>query len=480
MTDAQTAPADAPAYIVPGVVHPDRLPGEPDRAASTGPLAMAVAALRLVLIMAIGLALSPLWLLVLLGAAVWGLPPNMVRPAQALYYLGLVWHRAPPEPGMSRLLEVRLSAAILRTLARAPLLGLAWMLDELLYGRALTAVEVRAPIIKISAARSGSTQLAHYIEQDPRVVSPGALQILAPYLWLWRLAAATVGRLVDKDTVRGWFERWMPLEFTERHELDAFGPDTFEIGLLTMHLNRFAPFLGPQVLVEELGQGAPGPTTDRLMTETFVALLDRTLRKTLLFAGNRPEQRVFVKGHFLAAADALAARYPDGRFLTMTRQPSKRLRSMINFLWSNPMEPALGKPAWRFLVEGLAETERLYNQREMQWFGQAGQTDGPRRLALPFDAYVRDLESTMRAVYAHCFDEETLPDGVPTAHAPRERKNYSVDRSFAQLGLDGAAYDAAQPEYTAWCRGAAPRDQSTDATSANPSPNSVAQASAAR
>ena len=53
-------------------------------------------------------------------------------------------------------------------------------------------------------------------------------------------------------------------------------------------------------------------------------MLDRIARKTLLFADPAPDGsplRFFVKGHFLAAADALAAKYPDARFLTMIREP---------------------------------------------------------------------------------------------------------------------------------------------------------------
>lgn len=452
-------------YLIRDHVHPERLPGEPDRAMK--PLAVMVPWLvvRALLVGAFCVAIAPLWLLFLVGVAVWGYPPSAVRPGQAVHYLGILWHREMAPPGLSLFRRLWLTVSVVKSAGLAPVAGLAWFLDELIYGRRLAAVQIRAPIIKISAARSGSTQLAHYIEADPRVVSPTVLQIVVPYLWLWKLVAATLGRLLDEEQIRSIFRQKLPEEFLQRHEADPMRTDTFELGLLGLHLNRFAFFFDPRTFAEEFAFATRSPSTDRLWTETFADLLDGTCRKALLFAGAGPEARLFVKGHFLAAADTLAERYPDARFLTMIRMPSSRLQSMVNFLWCNLVELPIGKPPWPWIAEGLARTEMDYNRVEQAWFTRS---DGPQRCVLRFTDYVRDLEGTMRTVYAACFDEETLPDFVPREHAPRERKNYLVDRSLAQLGIDGAAYEAAQPEFVAWCRGeAAAVDQSSEATGAS-------------
>jgi len=57
----------------------------------------------------------------------------------------------------------------------------------------------------------------------------------------------------------------------------------------------------------------------------------------------------------------------------------------------------------------------------------------------------------MTTVYQDCFGEQTLPPHVPTEHAPRERKNYRVNRTLDQIGVDPAAITARLTEYTSWC-----------------------------
>ena len=45
------------------------------------------------------------------------------------------------------------------------------MLDECIYGRKLRETPLVAPLIEISAGRSGSTQIARYLEEDERLVA---------------------------------------------------------------------------------------------------------------------------------------------------------------------------------------------------------------------------------------------------------------------------------------------------------------------
>lgn len=77
--------------------------------------------------------------------------------------------------------------------------------------------------------------------------------------------------------------------------------------------------------------------------------------------------------------------------------------------------------------------------------------DGARRCVIPFDAYVRDLEGTMQKVFQECMDKD-LPAHVPRSHAPRQRSNYSIDRSLAQLGVDEHALGERFSAYNQWCR----------------------------
>jgi hypothetical protein len=334
-----------------------------------------------------------------------------------------------------------------------PVMGLAWLLDELLYGRALDATPVVAPLLEISAGRSGSTQIARYLEQDPHLVAPNILQCMVPYLWLWRLAPHIAGRLITKNQVRAKIRAMMPPELLERHESDPFKMDTFDGSFFSFHLNHLALQLGPEVSTEELNFGRFAGHNRRLVEEDFVALLDRVGRKTLLHAGPGPDgapRRFFVKGHFLCAADALARRYPDARFLTVIREPASRLRSAINYLRVNPADPVLGPVPWTWLSASLARTEVEYCELEQAWFTRDA---GSRRCVVRFSAFVRDLETAMRHVYRTCLDAEALPPHIPADHPPRERTHYTVNRTLAELGIDAAALRARLASYVAWCEG---------------------------
>jgi hypothetical protein len=426
---------------------PEHLPGEPPTRRRSGAALWPPAIVGLALSFTLLVALGPLWLPYALLARVYGRPPSVPRAWQVNRYLRLIWTAQAPHPGISLARRVHLTGALLRKLAMSPLWGLAWLLDEVLYGRALSAVSVHKPLFEISAGRSGSTQLAHHLEDDPTLVAPNLLQSLFPYLWLWKLVPVTIGRLVSEDTVRSKLVGMLSPAFVERHELDPFRTDTFDGALFTAHLNELAIQLGPDVAADDLAMGHVAPHNRPLWGHDFPAMIGRIGRKVLLFHG--AGRRLFIKGHFLAAAPALALQFPDARFLTVIRTPSKRLQSAINYMRVNPADPVLGPPPWSWLVEAIVRTEQRYNAEELAWYTAPGPT---ARCVIRFDDYVRDLGGTLDTVYSQCMDGPP-PPSLPREHPPRRRTNYQVDRSLEALRVDGAAFDAAQGEYLRWCRG---------------------------
>jgi hypothetical protein len=279
-----------------------------------------------------------------------------------------------------------------------------------------------------------------------------------PYLWLWRLAPRTIGRLLTRDQVREKIRSMLPPELLERHEGDPFSLDTFDGSFFSFHLNALALALGPETAVEDFSFAEIALHNRRLWEEDFVALVDRVGRKTLLQAGPGPggaPRRLLLKGHFLAGASALERRYPNARFLTVIREPAPRLRSGINYLRVNPADPVLGPVPWAWLAAALERTETAYCEVEQAWFTRP---DGARRCVIRFDEYVHDLEAAMRRVYRDCLDADELPPHVPTRHAPRERTHYTVDRSLEELGIDEDALNARLASYIGWCRGEESRD----------------------
>ena len=133
----------------------------------------------------------------------------------------------------------------------------------------------------------------------------------------------------------------------------------------------------------------------------------------------------------------------------MIREPAPRLQSVINYLRVNPTD-ALGPVPWVWLKSVLARTESEYCEIEQAWFSRVG---GATRCILRFSDYVRDLEGAMKKVYRECLDSESVPVHVPHSHPPRERTNYLVNRSLAQLDIDEVALNTRLSSYIDWCRG---------------------------
>jgi hypothetical protein len=269
-----------------------------------------------------------------------------------------------------------------------------------------------------------------------------------PYLWLWRLAPKTIGRILTPDKVRGMIQSAMPPELWERHEADPFKADTFDGAFLSFHLRHFSLYLGPEVAKEDLNFAVIAPYEKQVMEKDFIQLVDRLARKSIYFGGGEA-RRFYLKGHFLFAAQALSEHYPDASFLTVIREPLSRIRSGINYLRVNPPDPVLGPVPWSWLTDTLSFTEVVYSKIEQEWFTREA---SDRRCVIRFTDFVNDLETSMKRVYLDCFGSDELPSYIPKNHPPRERSQYSVDRTLSELGVDEAEIKTQLRDYLLWCQ----------------------------
>lgn len=396
--------------------------------------------------------LSPLWLVYWLGCVVWYRPPNVPSIKQVLRYLRHTWTVSPKNPVLPFFGRIWLSLSILDFYVGSPIRGIAWLLDELLYGSVLDEISALKPIFVISAGRSGSTQITRYLEEDNRLAAPNILQCMFPYLWLWRLAPMTIGRILKPEKVREMIQSAMPAELWERHEADPFKADTFDGAFLSFHLRRFSLYLGPEVAKQDFNLAQIAPYEKQVMEKAFIQLVDRLARKSLYFRGGSESgevPRFYLKGHFLFAAQALCEHYPDANFITVIREPLSRLRSGINYLRVNPPDPVLGPVPWSWLTDTLSFTEVFYNKVEQEWFTREADC---QRSVIRFTEFVNDLETSMKQVYLDCFGSQELPSYIPRNHPPRERNRYSVDRTLSELGVDEAEIKNQMNDYILWCR----------------------------
>lgn len=387
-----------------------------------------------------------------LGCLVWVRPPNVPYLQQLLRYLKHTWTVSPENPILPFFGRVWLSLSLFHFYIGSPIRGIAWLLDELLYGRLLNKISIHKPFFVISAGRSGSTQITRYIEEDQRLVAPTILQCMFPYLWLWRLVSNTIGRIINPEKVREMIKSAMPAELWERHELDPFKADTFDGAFLSFHFHRFSLYLGPEVAKEDFNMANIAPYDEQIKKNDFVRLVDRLARKAIYFSGAPAEwesRRFYLKGHFLFAAQSLCERYQDAYFLTVIREPVSRIRSGINYMRVNPPDPVLGPVPWSWLTDTLIHTEVFYGKVEQKWFTQ--ETNGHRSV-IRFTEFVDDLESSMKRIYKDYFNSDELPPHIPTNHSPRERKHYTVNRTLSELGVDEGALKNKLSDYIDWCQ----------------------------
>lgn len=447
---------------------PEHLPGEPtpiDYSLGFLVKEFTFKFVGLWLALAVALPLWPVYLLLRLGLA---RPPHLPSPGRFAWMMSKVMVGKPPEPGLTVRGRLAMALILSRNLALTPVFGLAWYLDELLYGRELRQISIVEPLFEISAARSGSTQLAHYLEDDPHLVAPTAIQVTYPYLWLWKWAPRIFGSWVSRDWIQKFVSDSVPLEYLQRHELDPFRTDTFEIIYFLGQWGSVFLGLGPEVMKEYLAPDRLDEHNRDYWEKDFVSFIDGIGRKTLLYVQHSAQahpRRLMIKGHFLVVAPALERRYPDARFLTMVRAPDKRLQSFINFLRCNPYDHLVGRVPWPWLVAGVMDMEITYCLDEMAFFQKEG---GARRCVVRFDDYVKDLEGTMKLVYRECLDCDEVPPHVPRVHGDRVRTNYSVDRSLLQLRVNVDQLNQDLADYRVWCRGRGPRMDSAVARETPP------------
>lgn len=395
----------------------------------------------------------PLWPFYLLGWIIWYRPPTTPYFSQFLRFSRLIWVSKPPKPGLSTITRCWLTLKIFQKMIMIPVIGLVWFMDELLYGRKLNKIEVKKPLFFISAARSGSTQMGLYLSEDEQFAAPTMIQSLTPFLWVWKLMER-----MPKDRIQAKFQQIMPPALLERHEGNPFQIDTFEGGFHNFHFNALSLHISPDVVKEEFAFGRYSPLNRRIWEKDFVKFMDRVARKTLLYVGPTKDgkpRRFLVKGHFLGGADLLAQKYPDARFLTIIRHPEPRLRSGINYMRVNPSDPMLGPIPWEWLSSALSHTEIEYCEIEQEWFTREDRT---HRCVIRFTDFVSDLKNTMKKVYRECNGTDEVPSHIPSQHPPRDRKNYSVNRSLEELGIDSKEINNKLSSYIKWCEGAHKED----------------------
>ncbi len=262
-----------------------------------------------------------------------------------------------------------------------------WFLDELLYPN-YHKVEIKEPVFFITAPRSGSTQLGHYIEDDKEnFIVPTVPEGMIPYIWAWKLlipifinCGLKQKQLEDKIIPIG-------VEVKKHHEFKFFKSDSWCGTIQSWHFCFLSWCFGYSFMKwgYSYAKLAHEPIDEEFYYKTFMLFTDRVVKKVMYYCGN-PKQHVFLEGHFLIAAKSLQQQYPDAKFFTVTRQPLDRFRSFVNLIRvvviDGPHARVFGlfPTSWKVIRDYIISTQISYCEQEMSFY----KDNQENKLVIPF------------------------------------------------------------------------------------------------
>ena len=395
----------------------------------------------------------------LLGWLIWGLPPTIPIWSRVLRYFNAVFTEGTPEDNIPFTNRVIIFVLLLNVVVKIPVNGVCWFVDELLYP-AYHKVDIKEPVFFITAPRSGSTQLAQYLEEDKNnFIFPTVGEAMLPYIWFWKLILPTLGRFGIKQQ---HFQHILPfgVDAKKHHEYNFSKTDTWDGLVYTWHISYCSWWLGSAFFTWGFSLAKLEEPIDEKLYSSFLLFTNHVMRKVMYSRGS-PKQRVLIKGHFLLAAEALKQQYPKANFFAVVRQPLDRLQSNINLLKVVTADGPLAKQwglfpsSWKSMRDYVITTQIPYCEQEMSFY----KDDQENRLALPFTMYVNNLSATLQSIYSFC--NIPIPDCVlskaiklqKTTHDRSKLKlTYHTDfnRSLESLGVDKEKVKEHLAEYIEW------------------------------
>ena len=395
----------------------------------------------------------------LLGLMIWGHPPLLPLWSRYGRYMIAAFTEGEPKDNIPFTNRITLFVVLLNLIVKVPINGVCWYLDELLYS-GYHKVDIQEPIFFITAPRSGSTQLTHYLEDDKEnFITPTIVEALLPYVWYWKLVNPIITKLLGKKGLD--LSRYFGTEANKRHEFDLSKTDSWNTLVESWHLNFFSAFLGSSFMSWGYSYAKlEDQPIDQKFFNSFLALTHVIMKKSIYMRG-KPNQRVLLKGRFLEVAEALKQHYPKAKFFTTVRQPLEQMQSFINFTRviaaDGPYRTMLGlfPPSWRVIRDYVINTQVPYCKQEMSFYKE----DEENRLVIPFAVYVKNLSATLQHIYAFC--NIPIPDHVVTEaikiqntthDRTKHRASYdpNLNRSLENLGVDEEKVKENLAEYIEW------------------------------
>jgi len=415
-----------------------------------------------ILFLPLSLACLPLYIT---GLIIWGRPPTVSPWSRFCSYFTAAWTEGKPEEGIPFTNRILISIIVFDILVKSPIKGIGWFLDEILYP-SYHECEIKQPLFLISAPRSGSTQMAKYLEDDEEnFIAPMIIEAMFPYIWAWKMIAP----ILKMVGLKKYYEVPSSIfgeEMKRRHLSSLFKTDTWEVvfGLDNKYILSFN--LGASCskwgFLESALKEQP---VDRKFCEMFLEFNDCIMKKVMYHRG-LPKQRMFIKGHFLIVAKELEQRYDGAKFITMVREPVERFHSVMNFFkvfcadGPNARGNGLFPMTWRVVRDWTIESQTCYCEEEMIFYNQA-EEKVKNKLAISFNGYVKNLAGTLQHIYSFLntpMSAELLSRAAvlqKSSHDRTKRKSTydpKYNRSLSSVGMDEEKLKEYLANYINWAK----------------------------
>ena len=397
--------------------------------------------------------------LFVVGLYIWGLPPIISPPSRFIKYFAAAFTEGKPEENIPINNRVIIFLVVLTNLIKAPIHGIFWFIDELLHP-AYHKVEIRKPIFFVTAARSGSTQLTNYLENDEHnFIAPTSGEVFLPFIWIWKFIIPVFKRFV-KNKQHNVENMMYSSEVKKRHNFSLTKTETWEVAVGTWHFIYLSMYMGSDFMIWGFPGSSTAKPTDDHFVKSFYKFTDSIMKKVVYHRG-RPSQRILIKGHFLIAANGLQQRFPDAKFFTTVREPLDRFQSFINFIATVSAEGPprrkdyLSPVSWKLLSKFVIHTQIPYCEQEMLFYDQSDD----KRLAIPFTMYVNKLKDTLQTIYSFCniqMPTHMLSNAITAQNTTHDRTNRKAsynpefNRSLSDLGIDQEKLKEHLTRYIRW------------------------------
>lgn len=345
---------------------------------------------------------------------------------------------------------------VVDTLIKLPINGVCWYIDNVLFPSYQKA-KVGELLFLVAGMRSGSTQLAYYLEDDDAsFIAPQKIELIYPFIWVWKLFLlfSKLGIPIENilRRVHGISE-----ERKRHHIYDIYRTNTFEDKFWLWQMDIYAFLLGPEFMIEEFDSSIPRNDTvvQKEISYKLVQLTEAVIKKTRYYHGKH-SQHFLLKGHYLSIAYLLEQRYSNAYFLTTIRHPTDRLHSLVNYVNIMFMWELKHPISWEHIVQYTVNRILLHSKHELDFFCCK---HNEQKIAVSFDKYVEDLSNTLEQIYKLC-NIDPVPAMVleraaivqKTTHDRTEKRkvNYRKYRSLASLKIDKSEIEQNLKSYIQW------------------------------